>query len=364
MAKRAAKKQPKPKATAKNGAKKPIESSEHEDKNPADQPPRGAAELASWFAEAVRAEIAELEKQESSRSHEVLSGIIVRSTSAETAIYRFVLADGMRLPEEATGRLKTPSDEFAATVISQQADRLELQIKGATTLPTNIPRGRLMIDDTALLRKLAETLESHAANGQPTGPLVSAVFHESIGSVGTSGLPEAPVFSRLMPDQKDAIEQACGSSITYVWGPPGTGKTFVIAHLIAAFVYAGERVLVSSHTHAAVDQALYQAIENGADACGPLADHPAHQAGQILRIGETPSDRIPDTVRLDKVLENKSRGLTHELVRLESQVKPLRLERLALEKVMAEWAKLATLLERLHGTERDVEDAIVALERV
>ena len=81
----------------KSPKKKPIESYDHKGKKLANKLPRDPVELASWFAEAVRAEIAELEKQDSSRSHEVLSGIIVRSTSPETAIYRFVLADGMRL---------------------------------------------------------------------------------------------------------------------------------------------------------------------------------------------------------------------------------------------------------------------------
>lgn len=338
--------------TKKTIKKKSIESSS--DKERASNPPRDPVELASWFAEAVRVEIAELEKQDSSRSHEVLSGVLVQSTSPDTAQYRFVLADGMRLPEEASGRLKTSSDEYAATVIGQQADRIELKVTSQTILPSNIPRGQLKIDDTALLRKLADVLESHAVNEQPAGALAAAVFHESAGSVGTSGLPDVPAFSRLMPDQKNAIEQACGSSITYVWGPPGTGKTFVIAHLVAALVYAGERVLVSSHTHAAVDQALYQAIEKGDAARGPLADHPAHHAGQILRIGETPSQRIPDTVRLDKVFEKKARGITDEIASLEIRAKLLRLDRLKLEETMAEWAKLAALLKRFRNAERYV----------
>ena len=161
--------------TKKTTKRKPIESSDHKDKKQASSPPHDPVELASWFAEAVRAEIAQLEKQDSSRSHEVLSGVLVQPTSPDTAIYRFVLADGMRLPDEASGRLKTSSDEYEATVIGQQADRIELQVKSQTTLPSNIPRSRLIIDDTALLRKLADILESYAANERPAGALAAAV---------------------------------------------------------------------------------------------------------------------------------------------------------------------------------------------
>ena len=66
-------------------------------------------------------------------------------------------------------------------------------------------------------------------------------------------------------EQRAVLQQALGSSLTYVWGPPGTGKTHLIAHLIAALVARGERVLVTSHTHAAVDQALYAAVKSATE---------------------------------------------------------------------------------------------------
>ena len=52
-------------------------------------------------------------------------------------------------------------------------------------------------------------------------------------------------------------------------GPPGTGKTFTIAALVASLTEAKDTVLVTSHTHAAVEQALWALVEH------PSADRQA-----------------------------------------------------------------------------------------
>lgn len=67
--------------------------------------------------------------------------------------------------------------------------------------------------------------------------------------------------SPLSDEQRRVLQQALNSTVTYVWGPPGTGKTHLIAHLIAALVSMKQRVLLTSHTHVAVDRALYETMK-------------------------------------------------------------------------------------------------------
>lgn len=343
---------------AAGGKKRPVESYDHRDKNP----PHDAKALASWFSEAVYAEIAELEKQSTTQSHEVLSGTLVESKGPTSAVYRFLLADGTRLPEEATGRLKTTTDEYGATVVGQQADRIHILLKGEASLPARISRGLLVVDDTALLRKLAEVLDGIAANEKPTSSLATTIFHPADAEVGSTKLCNTPAYSPLEEHQRRAVEQACGSSLTFVWGPPGTGKTYVIARLLAALIEAGERVLVASHTNAAVDQALYESIKTDRNSSGPLANSPAIRDGKILRIGQTTEAKIPDAVRLDKVLEVKARSLTDEIERLEGHVKPLRSRRSELQAAIAEWDKLRALRKQLSDGEQAMADAREALQ--
>ena len=103
-----------------------------------DRPPADASSLAAWFAEGVRAELTALEKDGGSQNYEVLSGKLIEKRGQTEAIYRFIVADGTRLPEDASGRLKTASDEYAVTVIGQQADRIDLCVDGMAPLPPGI----------------------------------------------------------------------------------------------------------------------------------------------------------------------------------------------------------------------------------
>ncbi|KND88175.1 DNA replication ATP-dependent helicase/nuclease DNA2 [Tolypocladium ophioglossoides CBS 100239] len=61
----------------------------------------------------------------------------------------------------------------------------------------------------------------------------------------------------LNVDQKRAIEKVMSArDYALVLGMPGTGKTTTIAHIIRALVSQGKSVLLTSHTHTAVDNIL------------------------------------------------------------------------------------------------------------
>lgn len=62
----------------------------------------------------------------------------------------------------------------------------------------------------------------------------------------------------LNPTQKTSVSKmlALESGIGLIQGPPGTGKTTVIAELIAQYTNQGKRILLSSQSHDAIDNAL------------------------------------------------------------------------------------------------------------
>ena len=53
-----------------------------------------------------------------------------------------------------------------------------------------------------------------------------------------------------------AAKSAIGRNITYIWGPPGTGKTKAIGKIIEELYRSGRTALIVSHTNTAVDQAI------------------------------------------------------------------------------------------------------------
>jgi hypothetical protein len=320
-------------------------------------PPQSTAELAKWFAEAIRVEIAELERNEGSQRHELHHGRLVNRVSGSEAQLEFAIAGGaVRIPDDSSGKLKTQTDEFIANVTFQVADVIRLRLTGKN-VPDNIPRAELIVDEIGLLRRLLEVLSDPADHGFTFGSLSARVFHPETVHVAL----EAPAVDggEDLGEKKAVIQQALGSEVTFVWGPPGTGKTFVIARLVASLVTKGERVLVMSHTKAAVDQALYEAVKDrGEQGRGPLAGHPCVAAGEILRIGEVPEEsKLPPDVQLDIVRERKAGGLRERMKQLAIEAEPLRRNQQMHEQRIKAWDNLVHLSLRTDKTVEELSKA-------
>ena len=64
-------------------------------------------------------------------------------------------------------------------------------------------------------------------------------------------------------NQVNAVKKSVGNkNVFLVQGPPGTGKTTVIAEIIKQLTDLGEKILVTSQTHIAVDNVLEKIAEN------------------------------------------------------------------------------------------------------
>lgn len=91
-------------------------------------------------------------------------------------------------------------------------------------------------------------------------------------------LATAPKIIRQVPGftemQKEACESCLSEGVRLVWGPPGTGKTRVLAEAIDALLAAGRRVLLVSSTNIAVDNALLGVITTR-----------SRKRGDLLRVG-------------------------------------------------------------------------------
>jgi len=75
----------------------------------------------------------------------------------------------------------------------------------------------------------------------------------------TRSAGEPVVLDRPLNDsQREAVQLGVESDLAVLWGPPGTGKTTTLAQLVANLVRLERRVLITSTTHAALEQVLEQ----------------------------------------------------------------------------------------------------------
>lgn len=61
--------------------------------------------------------------------------------------------------------------------------------------------------------------------------------------------------------QQEAIRKALYNPVSFVWGPPGTGKTSTLGYIIANYMLRGDRVLFVSNTNRAVDVGMLAVME-------------------------------------------------------------------------------------------------------
>jgi len=151
-----------------------------------------------------------------------------------------------------------------------------------------------------------------------------------------------------LSDSQRAAYLACTTpGVRVVWGPPGTGKTTVLARAIDDLVSRRQRVLLVSSTNIAVDNALAAAARRR---------NPA--VGELVRVGPPALAEVAgdDRVALPRLVEAKAAALVAERDQVGREIKELA--------ARPELVRLREIEKRLVGFDPDAyEQARVRVER-
>lgn len=240
-------------------------------------------------------------------------------------------------------RLSRSTGEWAAA----EAKRLpDSKVRLTTTAdlgnaPANV---QIREDDSAGWRILAERLESVGQSEHP-------VRVESAGWMIGQGSPRLGsersaarwvanwASLQLNSGQRRAVAQALASEVTFLWGPPGTGKTDVVAHIIEGNYRQDLTVLFLAPTKVAVDQALERV-------CDLLSAETGFSDGLVQRAGEitVPSlrDRYGEKVDPDRIAARLSAALDAVLTERTTALRTAQAHIAVHDKVGALRADLAT----------------------
>lgn len=99
----------------------------------------------------------------------------------------------------------------------------------------------------------------------------------------------------LDESQQVAVTDCLNHDFTFLWGPPGTGKTYTLGRLIAVAALAGKRVLACAISNVAVDQLALKVLD-AMIASGERGSS-LLEAGRVLRFGHSCLPEVSDERR-------------------------------------------------------------------
>lgn len=281
-------------------------------------------------------------------------------TASQRPLYTFSLINPPRLQEEARGRLVVRGMSVECTVISRRSDGLD--VATFVDLGDELESATLTVDRSEILSIVAARLESVRGGSSAfswNNALAAQVINVSrIEPNVNDDFLSAP--DDLTSDQQEAFRRAIRNRVTYLWGPPGTGKTVTLSAIAFHLFCHNKRVLLVSHTNRAVDGITLQLckrIVGKARASIP--------EGSVVRVGSISRSGLASAfgaqVGLDTLAEAHQRKVRERIatVRKERELNAKELEGLRHQYALTarrtvleeELSKLQAMLAEAKGSE-------------
>lgn len=244
--------------------------------------------------------------------------------------YLFEIENALNLPGDTPGDLLIPgSPPLNVFIIS--IDGLAITLSIQEDLGKDVQYAQLRSNLTYLMKILIERIEGYTNKTNPVGDRIMGdqpVSGDEIGIDLDDGYNEF---------QKQAIRSSVGRDTTFIWGPPGTGKTQTIGEIGFQLYKRKRPVLLVSHTNTAVDQAILK--------IGEKLNRNDLENGKAIRIGDPKDNRLDErpNLLLQTHVDRKSQELADRRDELkieldESSVKLIELSRLI---DLCEWVQSA-----------------------
>ena len=268
--------------------------------------------LLDEFDKALEDEIKAVKTRGGNRTLVLKDGKFIGEIAGER-VYQFNLERKIPIADETPAQIEIMGRNYRASIVRFLEFKLEVRITDFDG--EQIPFAFLKIDATYVLRKLKEALSFLSYRSQ-SADLSLKVFNY-ISPECSVGKPVFPLMDKNGkgpdPYQDKAIETCLGNEVSFIHGPPGTGKTRALVNVVNDFANNGKKVLVSCHTNIACDNVIEHFIRY---------DH--HKTvknllnnGEIVRIG-TPvlKNKRIHNLTIEVIYERLSEELQKERERL------------------------------------------------
>ncbi len=310
------------------------------------------ADLPQIYVAALTALIAEIKTTGAGQKrYELENGV---RTQSEEIVYEFPFTDEAELFEDANVEVEISGQRVHASIVSINSGRLFLALE--TDYGGVLERVVLLVDATALLAALKQRIEENSKGEIILNRTIAdAVVGKQKPPADPTPISKAVSDTKLDFAQSKALQRALSASVTYIWGPPGCGKTRVLGEIVRSGFEAGKRILVCSNTNKAVDQVLYTI-------CNSLGEeHRAMEDGRIVRLGTIADEKLRIDynayVTIDGIVERRSADLKARVNQIQEEI----------GKIDRQAAKARAILDQfvqLDKAQKTVNDQIEAFNKL
>ncbi len=189
--------------------------------------------LLSEFREALEEEIEKIKKDGQS-STLLYAGKQIEGYGTDFW-YQFRVEYAPAIPADTPCKLFIGEEQFDVTVINFEEDTITIASK--IQLPDIIGKVRLENGTTVLMELLIKCIEENSEKENQAGNRMLSSNGEIYSAKKIFSYNDIILNAGNTQSQDQAIVAALENDITYIWGPPGTGKTTVIGQIIGGFSY-------------------------------------------------------------------------------------------------------------------------------
>ena len=306
-------------------AQPPINPEKHQTSAPPPKPPSEVssrpkirpddADLPDRFIAALGELIREMKTSRAGQKRYELKKGRRTEIPGDDILYRFPFTD--KIEREDQVEIQVDQRRVEGTIASIGAGYLILALK--EDIGDEVSSAVLLIYTTAFLEALKEKIEA-VNKGEIT---LNRTLADAVVQPGP--LPKRPTHpiqanggSELDDSQRIAYQTALREALTFIWGPPGCGKTMTLSAIVRSAFDGGKRTLICSNTNKAVDQVLYKICET------LTHEHHAMKGGKVVRLGRIADDKLASKygkyVAIDEIAERRPAELERKKSQLEAEI--------------------------------------------